>query len=112
MTGVPSLRRLELETACEQFSNIIGSLANCTLYKGTLSSGVEIAVISTIVTLAEDWSEQHEAHFRNKVPFCLTFLLTVIYLLHGFSCLTLALFPDLYILQSEPQELHEPPWLL
>ncbi|WOL18647.1 protein MALE DISCOVERER 2-like isoform X2 [Canna indica] len=67
VTGVPSLRRSELETACEQFSNIIGSLSNCTLYKGTLSNGVEIAVISTIVTSAEEWSEEYETCFRNKI---------------------------------------------
>ncbi|URE01724.1 LRR receptor-like serine threonine-protein kinase [Musa troglodytarum] len=65
--GVPSLRRLELETACEQFCNIIGSLSNCSLYKGTLSSGVEIAVTSTIVTSAAEWSEEYEAHFKNQI---------------------------------------------
>ncbi|CAL9044137.1 protein MALE DISCOVERER 2-like isoform X1 [Musa acuminata AAA Group] len=65
--GVPSLRRSELETACEQFSNIIGSLSNCSLYKGTLSSGVEIAVTSTIVTSAVEWSEEYEAHFKNQI---------------------------------------------
>ena len=67
LAGVPALRRLELETACEDFSNIIGSLSNCNLYKGTLSSGVEIAVTSAIVTSAKDWSVQDEAHFRKKV---------------------------------------------
>lgn len=67
VTGVPALRRLELETACEDFSNIIGSLSNCNLYKGTLSSGVEIAVTSAIVTSAKDWSVQDEAHFRKKI---------------------------------------------
>ncbi|RZS16156.1 hypothetical protein BHM03_00048116, partial [Ensete ventricosum] len=64
---VPALRRSELETACEDFSNIIDSLSNCKLYKGTLSSGVEIAVTSAIVTSAKDWSVQDEAHFRKKV---------------------------------------------
>ncbi|CAL9153802.1 unnamed protein product [Musa hybrid cultivar] len=67
VTGVPALRRSELETACEDFSNIIGSLSNCKLYKGTLSSGVEIAVTSAIVTSAKDWSVQDEAHFRKKI---------------------------------------------
>ncbi|KAJ8499759.1 hypothetical protein OPV22_010311 [Ensete ventricosum] len=67
VTGVPALRRSELETACEDFSNIIDSLSNCKLYKGTLSSGVEIAVTSAIVTSAKDWSVQDEAHFRKKI---------------------------------------------
>ncbi|KAJ0983886.1 hypothetical protein J5N97_002242 [Dioscorea zingiberensis] len=67
VTGVPSLRRLEIETACEDFSNIIGSLSDCMLYKGTLSSGVEIAVVSSMITSAKDWSKQCEAQFRKKI---------------------------------------------
>ncbi|XP_073100516.1 protein MALE DISCOVERER 2 isoform X2 [Elaeis guineensis] len=67
LTGIPSLRRSELEIACEDFSNIIGSLSDCTLYKGTLPSGVEIAVTSTMVISAQDWLEQYEAHFRKKI---------------------------------------------
>lgn len=76
MAGVPSLKRSELETACEQFSNIIGSSSNCTLCKGTLSSGVEIAV-TTGITSAEDWKEHYEVNFRNKVSCLLTFQWTV-----------------------------------
>ncbi|KAH7672589.1 Non-specific serine/threonine protein kinase protein [Dioscorea alata] len=67
VTGVPSLRRSEIETACEDFSNIVGSLSDCMLYKGTLSSGVEIAVISSMVTSSKDWSKQCEAQFRKKI---------------------------------------------
>ncbi|KAJ4970191.1 hypothetical protein NE237_003290 [Protea cynaroides] len=67
VTGVPKLRRSELESACEDFSNIIGSLSNGTIYKGTLSSGVEIAVVSTAVASAKDWSKNFEAQFRKKV---------------------------------------------
>lgn len=67
VTGVPKLRRAELETACEDFSNIIGSLQDCMLYKGTLSSGVEIAVISSAITSAKDWSKQSESQFRKKI---------------------------------------------
>ncbi|WOL16303.1 inactive receptor-like serine/threonine-protein kinase [Canna indica] len=67
VTGVPSLRRSELEAACEDFSNIIGSLSGFMLYKGTLSSGVEIAVISTVIKTAKDWSKQSESQFRKKV---------------------------------------------
>lgn len=66
MAGVPSLERSELQTACEDFSNVIDSLSDCTLYKGTLSSGVEIAVTSTMIKAAKDWSDESEALFRNK----------------------------------------------
>lgn len=65
--GVPKLQRSELETACEDFSNIIDSLSEGTIYKGTLSSGVEIAVTSTAVKSAKDWSKNLEVQFRNKV---------------------------------------------
>ena len=67
VTGVPKLNRAELETACEDFSNIINSFEQCTIYKGTLSSGVEIAVDSTIVTSAEDWSKTMEMTYRRKI---------------------------------------------
>lgn len=67
VTGVPNLQRSELETACEDFSNIIASLSDGTVYKGTLSSGVEIAVTSTAVKSAKDWSKNLEAEFRNKI---------------------------------------------
>ncbi|KAK3119542.1 hypothetical protein QOZ80_9AG0672020 [Eleusine coracana subsp. coracana] len=67
VTGVPSLGRAELETACEDFINVIGTSSDCTLYKGTLSSGVEIAVISTLVNSSKDWSDQSEEQFRNKM---------------------------------------------
>ncbi|KAJ1297584.1 hypothetical protein BS78_01G387700 [Paspalum vaginatum] len=67
VTGVPSLKRSELETACEDFSNIIGSTSSCMLYKGTLSSGVEIAVASSLVTSAKDWSKESESQYRKKI---------------------------------------------
>lgn len=67
VAGVPKLHRSELEIACEDFSNIIGSLSNGTVYKGTLSSAVEIAVTSTTAMSAKDWSKNLEAQFRNKI---------------------------------------------
>ncbi|XP_060178828.1 inactive receptor-like serine/threonine-protein kinase At2g40270 isoform X2 [Lycium barbarum] len=67
VTGVPKLKRSELESACEDFSNVIGSSSVCTLYKGTLSSGVEIAVISRTLASTKDWSKDMEAHFRKKI---------------------------------------------
>ncbi|KAK9279153.1 hypothetical protein L1049_012830 [Liquidambar formosana] len=67
VTGVPKLKRSELETACEDFSNIIGSLSDGIVYKGTLSSGVEIAVTSSAMTSSEDWSKNLEAQFIKKI---------------------------------------------
>ncbi|XP_014523459.1 protein MALE DISCOVERER 2 isoform X2 [Vigna radiata var. radiata] len=67
ITGVPKLNQAELETACEDFSNIINTFDECTIYKGTLSSGVEIAVDSTIVTSARDWSKTMETAYRKKI---------------------------------------------
>ncbi|KAK7826410.1 protein male discoverer 2 [Quercus suber] len=67
VTGVPKLKRSELETACEDFSNVIGSSPIGTVYKGTLSSGVEIAVASVAATSAKDWSKSLETQFRKKI---------------------------------------------
>ncbi|CAN0902150.1 Protein MALE DISCOVERER 2 [Linum grandiflorum] len=67
VTGVPKLKRLELQAACEDFSNIIGSFVDGTVYKGTLSSGVEIAVTSVAVSSKKDWSKNMEARFRKKI---------------------------------------------
>lgn len=67
VSGVPKLNRPELEAACEDFSNIIGTFSDGTVYKGTLSSGVEIAVTSTEVTCSENWSKTKEAEFRKKI---------------------------------------------
>ncbi|KAI3978086.1 hypothetical protein MKX01_032463, partial [Papaver californicum] len=63
---VPKLKRSELETSCEDFSNIIGFSSDGRMYKGTLSSGVEIAVMSTVVTSAKEWSKHFEGQFRKK----------------------------------------------
>ncbi|KAH8496848.1 hypothetical protein H0E87_019547 [Populus deltoides] len=70
VTGVPKLKRSELEAGCEDFSNVIGSSPIGTLYKGTLSSGVEIAVLavaSVAVTSAKDWSRTLQVQFRQKI---------------------------------------------
>lgn len=67
VTGVPKLKRSELEAGCEDFSNVIGSSSNGTLYKGTLSNGVEIAVTSVEVKSSLDWSENSELQFRRKI---------------------------------------------
>ncbi|WCJ27216.1 Leucine-rich repeat protein kinase family protein [Euphorbia peplus] len=67
VTGVPKLNKAELETACEDFSNIIDTRDGCIIYKGTLSSGVEIAVASTLVPCFKDWSKRAEVHYRKKI---------------------------------------------
>ncbi|XWS12506.1 hypothetical protein CRYUN_Cryun37aG0095100 [Craigia yunnanensis] len=67
VTGVPKLNRSELETACEDFSNIIDTIGGCTVYKGTLSSGVEIAVASISVSSLKEWSKNSEMGFRRKI---------------------------------------------
>ncbi|PSS29055.1 Protein MALE DISCOVERER 2 like [Actinidia chinensis var. chinensis] len=67
VTGVPKLNRAELETACEDFSNIIETIDGCTIYKGTLSSGVEIAVASTAIFSVKDWSKRSEVTYRKKI---------------------------------------------
>lgn len=67
VTGVPKLQRSELERACEDFSNIVVSYPHYTVYKGTLSTGVEIAVVSTMITSSKEWTEHSESCFRRKV---------------------------------------------
>ncbi|KAF3545924.1 hypothetical protein DY000_02009538 [Brassica cretica] len=47
---IPNLNRTELETVVRIFSNIIEAFDVYTLYEGTLSSGVEIVVASTVIS--------------------------------------------------------------
>ncbi|KAH7441556.1 hypothetical protein KP509_03G043500 [Ceratopteris richardii] len=68
--GVPAYSRVELETACEDFSNIIGFSPDIVLFKGILSNGVEIAVTS-IRKSAKSWSNNSELIFWQKVE-CLS----------------------------------------
>jgi serine/threonine protein kinase len=65
-TTAPLLKREEVELACEDFSNIIGSSSDNVVYKGTLSNGTEIAATSMRVS-AESWSTPKELSFRRKV---------------------------------------------
>ncbi|KAF8026372.1 hypothetical protein BT93_F2995 [Corymbia citriodora subsp. variegata] len=67
ITGVPKLNRSELEAACEDFSNIVSTTNVCTVYKGTLSSGVEIAVTSAPAISSKDWSASVEKAYRKKI---------------------------------------------
>ncbi|KAA3478509.1 protein MALE DISCOVERER 2-like [Gossypium australe] len=61
------LNRSELETACEDFSNIVQAIDGCMVYKGTLSSGVEIAVTSICVSSSKEWPKSSETGFRRKI---------------------------------------------
>lgn len=65
-TAVPLLKRQEVESACEDFSNIIGSSSDSVVYKGTLSNGQEIAATSIRVA-ATNWTPSSELSFRRKV---------------------------------------------
>ncbi|XP_039016233.1 protein MALE DISCOVERER 2-like [Hibiscus syriacus] len=67
VTGVPKLNRPELDIACEDFSNIVWVIDGCTVYKGTLSSGVEIAVAAVSVSSSKEWSKTLEMTFRRKI---------------------------------------------
>uniref|UniRef100_A0A0D9UY39 Protein kinase domain-containing protein n=1 Tax=Leersia perrieri TaxID=77586 RepID=A0A0D9UY39_9ORYZ len=67
VTGVPKLHRPELEAACEDFSNIINTFPSCTVFKGTLSSGVEISVVSTAISSIKEWPRSSETCFRKKI---------------------------------------------
>ena len=67
--GVPKLDRSEVEVACEEFSNIVACMPHCNVYKGTLSSKVEIAVSSTLITSVQDWSKDMEIDYRKQVCF-------------------------------------------
>ncbi|KAK6773279.1 hypothetical protein RDI58_028517 [Solanum bulbocastanum] len=58
--------RQELEVACEDFSNIIGSSPNSLVYKGTVKGGPELAVISICVK-EEQWTTYLERYFQKEV---------------------------------------------
>jgi len=64
--GVPQVMFSEIQIACEDFSNIIGSSSKYMIYKGTLSSGVEIAVAS-VITDSSNWARHSEGRFQKKV---------------------------------------------
>ncbi|XP_047940352.1 probable LRR receptor-like serine/threonine-protein kinase At1g63430 [Salvia hispanica] len=58
--------REELELACEDFSNIIGSSPDSVVYKGTMKGGLEIAVISFCIK-EDQWTGYLELYFQNEV---------------------------------------------
>ncbi|KAF3335670.1 putative LRR receptor-like serine/threonine-protein kinase [Carex littledalei] len=66
LKNIPRLTRQELEIACEDFSNIIGSTNETVVYKGTLKDGPEAAVISLCISHA-NWSNYHEFSYESKL---------------------------------------------
>ncbi|KAJ8560402.1 hypothetical protein K7X08_022262 [Anisodus acutangulus] len=58
--------RQELEVACEDFSNIIGSSPDSLIYKGTIKGGPEIAVISLCIK-EEQWTAYLELCFQKEM---------------------------------------------
>lgn len=67
VSGASKLNRLELEAACEDFSNIINTFPTCTVFKGILSGGVEIGVVSTVISSSKDWSRSAEMCFKKEI---------------------------------------------
>ncbi|KAJ7944899.1 putative Receptor kinase [Quillaja saponaria] len=66
LKDVVSYSRQELEVACEDFSNIIGSSPDSLVYKGTFKNGPEIAVISLCIK-EENWTVYLELYFQREV---------------------------------------------
>ncbi|KAK4435309.1 putative LRR receptor-like serine/threonine-protein kinase [Sesamum alatum] len=66
MKNVTRYSRQELEVACEDFSNIIGSSPDSLVYKGTMKGGPEIAVISFCIK-EEHWTGSLEIYFQKEV---------------------------------------------
>ncbi|KAF8413155.1 hypothetical protein HHK36_001130 [Tetracentron sinense] len=66
LKDVSRLSRQDLEVACEDFSNIIGSSPDSLVYKGTMKGGPEIAVISLCIE-EEHWTGYLELYFQREV---------------------------------------------
>ncbi|KAM0942073.1 putative protein kinase RLK-Pelle-LRR-VI-2 family [Dioscorea sansibarensis] len=66
LKNVEKISRMDLEVACEDFSNIIGSYQDTIVYKGTMKDGPEIAVVSLCITEG-NWTRYLEFLFQNKV---------------------------------------------
>lgn len=66
LEGVAKFSRQELEVACEDFSNIIGSSPDSLVYKENIKGGPEIAVISLCVK-EEHWTGYLELYFQKEV---------------------------------------------
>ncbi|CAN8253195.1 unnamed protein product [Cochlearia groenlandica] len=67
ITDVQRIQLSELQAACEDFSNVIGSVSDGSIYKGTLSTGAEIAVVSVAAGSCAGWSTAMETQLLQKV---------------------------------------------
>lgn len=65
--GVPKLNRSELETACEDFSNIVQTNDQIIIYKGTLSNSTQIVVVSTTIPSIKEWTQRSQIIFRKMI---------------------------------------------
>lgn len=72
LKDVTRFSRQELELACEDFSNIIGSSRDSLVYKGIMKTGPEIAVISMSMK-EEQWTGYLELYFQTEVLFFASF---------------------------------------
>ncbi|KAK7253035.1 hypothetical protein RIF29_37425 [Crotalaria pallida] len=66
LKDVTRYSRQELEVACEDFSNIIGSSPDSVVYKGNIKGGPEIAVISVSIK-EQHWTGYLELYFQREV---------------------------------------------
>ncbi|XP_050229747.1 probable LRR receptor-like serine/threonine-protein kinase At1g63430 [Mercurialis annua] len=66
LKDVARFSRQDLEIACEDFSNIIGSSPDSVVYKGTMKGGPEVAVISLCIK-EENWTGYLELYFQKEV---------------------------------------------
>ncbi|XP_021735874.1 probable LRR receptor-like serine/threonine-protein kinase At1g63430 isoform X1 [Chenopodium quinoa] len=66
LRDIQKFNRQDLEVACEDFSNIIGSSSDSMIYKGIMKGGSEIAVISFCIK-EEQWTGYHELYFQREV---------------------------------------------
>ncbi|KAL6174676.1 hypothetical protein ACLB2K_051322 [Fragaria x ananassa] len=66
LKDVARFNRQELEVACEDFSNIIGSSPDSLVYKGNMKGGPEIPVISLCIK-EEHWTGYLELYFQREV---------------------------------------------
>ncbi|KAE8732308.1 putative RNA-binding protein nob1 [Hibiscus syriacus] len=66
LKNVTKYSRQELEVACEDVSNIIGSSPDSLVYKGIVRGGPEIAVIALCIK-EEQWTSYLELYFQREV---------------------------------------------
>ncbi|KAK2998147.1 hypothetical protein RJ639_026600 [Escallonia herrerae] len=66
LKDVVRFSRQELEVACEDFSNIIGSSSDSLVYKGNMKGGPEVAVIALCIK-EEHWTGYLEFYFQTEL---------------------------------------------